>query len=90
MIEGRAAFHDGCTQTESAPNGSTRNWYSSFSEIIIMTRPEPKELVTEVECPACEGTGFPKVTQLVKPGRKIFPAPCKQCFGKGRLARAAK
>jgi len=34
-----------------------------------------------------KGTGFPTVKQPVQPGRKIYPAPCKQCFGKGRLAR---
>jgi hypothetical protein len=36
-----------------------------------MKRPKPKDVVTEVECPACEGTGFPKVRQPVQPGRKI-------------------
>jgi DnaJ-class molecular chaperone len=40
----------------------------------------------EVECPACEGTGFPAVAQPAEPGRKIYPAPCKKCLGKGRLA----
>jgi DnaJ-class molecular chaperone len=54
---------------------------------ILMKKPKSNEVGTEIECPACDGTGFPKVRQPVQPGRKIFPAPCKQCFGKGRLAR---
>jgi len=50
-----------------------------------MKRPKPKDVVTEIRCPACEGTGFSKVTQPVQPGRKIYPPPCKQCLGKGRI-----
>ena len=50
-----------------------------------MKRLKRKNVVTEVECPACDGTGFPKVRQPDQPGRKIYPAPCKQCFGKGRI-----
>jgi DnaJ-class molecular chaperone len=49
-----------------------------------MKRSKPKE--TEVECPACDGTGFPLVKQPKQPGRKIYPAPCKECFGKGRIS----
>jgi DnaJ-class molecular chaperone len=51
-----------------------------------MKKSKPKEIVTEIECPACEGTGFPTVMQPKQPGKKIYPAPCKQCLGKGRLA----
>ena len=43
----------------------------------------------EHKCPACDGTGFPKVTQPVKPSRKIYPVQCKNCGGKGRIAGAA-
>jgi DnaJ-class molecular chaperone len=43
---------------------------------------------TEVSCPACGGTGFPAVAQPAKPGRRIFPPPCKQCLGKGRITPA--
>jgi DnaJ-class molecular chaperone len=39
----------------------------------------------EVVCSACDGTGFPKVSQPAQPGRRIYPAPCKQCLGKGRI-----
>jgi DnaJ-class molecular chaperone len=39
----------------------------------------------EIRCDACGGTGFPTVMQPVKPGRKIYPAPCRKCGGKGRL-----
>jgi DnaJ-class molecular chaperone len=50
-----------------------------------MKKPNPKEAGTEVDCPACNGTGFPAVAQPEKPGRKIFPARCQQCLGKGRI-----
>jgi hypothetical protein len=40
-----------------------------------MKRPKPKDVVTEIRCPAFEGTGFSKVTQPVQPGRKIYPPP---------------
>jgi DnaJ-class molecular chaperone len=43
----------------------------------------------EHRCPACDGTGFQAVTQPVQPGRKIYPAPCKECGGKGRITEAA-
>jgi hypothetical protein len=39
----------------------------------------------EHKCPACNGTGFPTVMQPVQPIRKIYPAPCKKCGGKGRI-----
>jgi DnaJ-class molecular chaperone len=54
-----------------------------------MKKLNPKEVGREIECPRCKGTGFPKVRQPVQPGRKIFPAPRKQCFGKGRIKIAA-
>jgi DnaJ-class molecular chaperone len=46
---------------------------------------KPPAEPTELRCPACDGTGFPKVTKTVPPGRKIYPAPCKECSGKGRI-----
>jgi DnaJ-class molecular chaperone len=51
-----------------------------------MRRSKPEEIVAEIKCPACEGTGFPHVKQPVEPARRIFPAPCKECAGKGRIA----
>jgi len=57
-----------------------------------MKTPEPKEVWTEKICSACNGTGFPPVTQPTKPGRKMYPAPCEQRAmfrqgpNKGRLA----
>jgi DnaJ-class molecular chaperone len=50
-----------------------------------MKKSNPKEVVAEIKCPACEGTGLAKVTQPVQPGRKIYPPPCKECAGKGRI-----
>jgi hypothetical protein len=52
--------------------------------MISMKRRKQKDVVTEIRCPACGGTGLSKVTQPVQPGRKIYPPPCKQCSGKGR------
>ena len=46
-----------------------------------MKKPRP----IEVECEACKGTGFPPVQQP-EPGRRIYPAPCRECGGKGRMA----
>jgi hypothetical protein len=33
-----------------------------------------REVLTEVVCPACDGTGFQKVGQPSEPARKIYPA----------------
>jgi DnaJ-class molecular chaperone len=40
----------------------------------------------EFKCPACKGTGFPAVKQPAQPGRKIYPARCERCDGKGWIA----
>jgi DnaJ-class molecular chaperone len=45
-------------------------------------------LPRETKCEACDGTGYPKVKQPDQPGRRIFPAPCKKCGGKGRIMKA--
>jgi DnaJ-class molecular chaperone len=50
-----------------------------------MRRLRAKKLQPEIHCPACDGTGFPPVPQPEQPGRKIYPAPCTQCHGKGRI-----
>jgi hypothetical protein len=44
-----------------------------------------REVPTEVICAACDGTGFQTVEQPSNPGRKIYPATCKECLGKGRI-----
>jgi DnaJ-class molecular chaperone len=43
-----------------------------------------KKAEEEIDCEACNGTGFPPVAQPV-PGRRVYPAPCRRCGGKGRL-----
>jgi DnaJ-class molecular chaperone len=43
---------------------------------------------TEHKCPACKGTGFPPVKQPAQSGRKIYPARCERCDGKGRVEAA--
>jgi hypothetical protein len=45
-----------------------------------MKRLNPKEAIAEIDCPACNVTGFPKVKQPVQLGRKIYVARCKQCL----------
>ena len=32
---------------------------------------------TEIKCPACNGIGYPKVMQPLRPGRKIYPPPAR-------------
>ena len=44
---------------------------------------------SEYKCPACNGTGFPPVKRLAKPGRKIYPPPCRKCKGMGRIRVAS-
>ena len=45
------------------------------------------EKLPERHCPACDGRGVPAVKQPSRPGRRIYPAPCKKCGGKGRIAK---
>jgi hypothetical protein len=45
-----------------------------------MKKPRP----VEIECKACSATSFPPVRQPA-PGRRIYPAPCRKCGGKGRV-----
>jgi DnaJ-class molecular chaperone len=42
----------------------------------------------EHKCPVCKGTGFPAVKQPAEPGRRIYPARCERCDGKGRVEAA--
>jgi DnaJ-class molecular chaperone len=44
--------------------------------------------IKEHTCPGCSGTGFAPVRQPVEPGRKIYPAKCEPCKGKGRITDA--
>ena len=39
----------------------------------------------EVECDACNGTGFPPAIQSTRPGRRIYPQPCTVCGGRGHI-----
>jgi DnaJ-class molecular chaperone len=47
-----------------------------------------KPVVRPIEhnCPECIGTGFAVVDQPARPGIRIYPALCKKCLGKGRIA----
>jgi DnaJ-class molecular chaperone len=44
--------------------------------------------IKEHACAACKGTGFPVVKQPVLATRKIYPAKCEACAGKGRITDA--
>src|SRR4051794_16854663 len=44
----------------------------------------------QFRCPACKGTGFPAVKQPAQPGRKIYPARCERCDGKGWVEAARR
>jgi DnaJ-class molecular chaperone len=48
---------------------------------------KPREVLTEIICAACDGTGFQKVEQPTERDRKIYPATCKECHGKGRISK---
>ena len=43
----------------------------------------------EIKCDACGGTGRPPAKE-VAPGRRIYPAPCTKCGGKGRLSKSGR
>jgi hypothetical protein len=57
----------------------------NFNEVIPVRKPKQQKVWTEIKCPACDGNGFPAVMGPIQPGRKIYPAPCMQCVGKGRI-----
>jgi DnaJ-class molecular chaperone len=56
--------------------------------MIAMKNLKSDDASTEVKCSGCDGTGFPRVAQPAKPGRKVYPPPCKWCLGKGRVRSA--
>jgi DnaJ-class molecular chaperone len=45
-----------------------------------------KDRLPEIVCPSCDGTGIQNVKQPDQPERRIYPPPCKECLGKGRVA----
>jgi DnaJ-class molecular chaperone len=56
-----------------------------------LRRPERFIVTPKIEehtCKACNGTGFPVVMQPVQPDRKIYPAKCEVCDGKGKVTAA--
>jgi hypothetical protein len=56
--------------------------------MMAMSKLKSTKLFTEIKCAACDGTGYPAVAQPKQPGRRIYPPPCKQCSGKGRIDSA--
>jgi DnaJ-class molecular chaperone len=47
----------------------------------------PATAIAELECANCNGTGFPATKQPTQPGRRIYPAPCEKCGGKGKKTK---
>ena len=71
-------------QVRSRPllNGEARSL-----QIVPLKEDEMPKLsakATECICPACDGTGLKAVRQPAQPGRRIYPARCERCDGKGR------
>ncbi|QDM20557.1 hypothetical protein FIU28_04935 [Tardiphaga sp. vice154] len=98
----RGEKSDQGTVTDGNWSGVTLNWDSRCLQSILHNDMQLFSLFSENDCdeigkvegciggsacPACKGTGFPSVAQAAKPGRRIYPLTCKQCLGKGRLAR---
>jgi DnaJ-class molecular chaperone len=48
----------------------------------------PTTAIAEKECSAGSGTGFPPTKQPAQPGRRIYPARCEKCGGKGKITKA--
>lgn len=46
-----------------------------------------KSAPVEIKCEACNGTGHQVVKQPSQPGRRMYPARCKECDGKGRITK---
>jgi DnaJ-class molecular chaperone len=49
--------------------------------------PKLSAKLAEHKCPACKGTGFPVVKQPAQQSRKIYPAQCERCDGKGWITK---
>jgi hypothetical protein len=47
-----------------------------------MRKPNSAKFGTEIECPACEGTGFPAVVQPAEPGRRSILRPARNVLAK--------
>jgi hypothetical protein len=58
-------------------------------------RPSLKKLreklpISETACTACNGTGFAPVKQSSNPMKRVFPARCGKCDGRGKPSRTTK
>jgi DnaJ-class molecular chaperone len=42
----------------------------------------------EEKCQACNGTGHQAAKQPSQADRRIYPPPCKECSGKGRITKS--
>jgi hypothetical protein len=84
------------------PNGNNRQtmattancWRSAgdlltFGHVLGDQMPKLSAKLSERKCPACNGTGYPAVKQPAQEGRRIYPARCEKCGGKGRITEAA-
>ena len=70
------------------------DWRPSLGNVMVQT-PEiriKERLINpnEKRCPACDGSGVLATIQPVQPGRRIYPPPCGECDGRGRIPKADK
>jgi hypothetical protein len=45
-------------------------------------------VLVEEKCQAFDGAGHQAVKQPSQPNRRIYPPPCKECGGKGRITKS--
>jgi len=44
-------------------------------------------LSDQIKCEACDGTGVQIPIKPSEPGKRVYPARCKICYGKGRVPK---
>jgi DnaJ-class molecular chaperone len=61
----------------------------AFEYEMIATASRQGKMPKRVEhkCPVCKGAGLLPVKQPAQPGRRIYPARCKRCDGKGWISK---
>jgi DnaJ-class molecular chaperone len=55
-----------------------------------MAKRKRRQPLPSIKCPACNGSGFAKVQQPTRLGRRIYAARCHECRGNGRMPLAVR
>jgi hypothetical protein len=76
--------HDG-NQIQACP----RQCHAGYMRARTVGMKKPVLPPIERPCPACNGTGLAPAKPSAPPGVRIY-AQCKECLGKGRIARRAR